>query len=56
MRAVGGVDVERLGYAIGSYFYGFAVVCGERAIFGGGGEEVDDGEGELFLGVVGGCL
>ena len=53
---VGGVDVEGVGYAGLSHFDRFAVFGGEGAVFEGGGEEVDDGEGEALFGVRGGRL
>jgi len=46
---VGGVDVEGVGDAGGGDFDGFAVFWGEGAIFEGGGEEVNDGEGKALF-------
>ena len=53
---VGGVDVEDVGDAGGGDFDGFGVLGLDGAVFEGGGEEVYNGEGELFLGVEGACL
>ena len=52
----GGVDVEGVGDAGGGDLDGFGVFRGEGAVFEGGLEEVDYGEGELLLGVEGGSL
>ena len=53
---VGGVDVEGVGDAGGGDFYALGVFGGEGAVFEGGGEEVDHGEGETLFGVEGGRL
>ena len=50
---VGGVDVEGVGDAGGGDFDGFAVFGGEGAVFEGGAEEVDYGEGETLFRVEG---
>lgn len=53
---VGRVDVEGVGDARSGYFDAFGVFRCQGAIFEGGGEEVNYGEGETFLGVEGGRL
>lgn len=53
---VAGVDAEGVGDTGGGYFYALGVFGGQGAVFQGGGEEVDDGEGETLFGVEGGRL
>lgn len=48
--------MEGVGDAGGSYFYALGVFGGEGAVFEGGGEEVDYGEGETLFSVEGGRL
>lgn len=48
--------MEGVGDAGGGYLDGFAVFGSESAVFEGGGEEVDYGEGEALFGVEGGRL
>lgn len=52
----GGVDVEGVRDAGGGDFDGFSIFGSEGAVFEGGLEEVDYGEGELLLRVEGGSL
>ena len=56
MGFVGGVDVEGVGDAGGGYFDGFGVFGSEGAVFEGGIEEVDYGEGQSLFRVCGGRL
>ena len=51
MGFVGGVDVEGVRDAGGGYFDGFGVFGRESAIFEGGIEVVNYGEGEPLFGV-----
>ena len=53
---VGGVDVEGVGDAGGGDFDALRVFRGQGAVFEGGGEEIDYGEGETLFGVEGGRL
>ena len=48
--------MEGVGDARGGYFNALGVFGGEGAVFEGGGEEVEYGEGETLLGVEGGRL
>lgn len=48
--------MEGVGDAGGGDFYALGVFGGEGAVFEGGGEEVDRGEGETLSGVEGGRL
>lgn len=52
----GGVDFEGVGDAGDGYVDGLAVVVAvQGAVCERGGEEVDDGEGEVFFGFLGVC-
>ncbi len=56
MGFVSGVDVEGVGDAGGGYFDGFGVFGREGAVFEGGIEVVNYGEGETLFGIKGGRL
>lgn len=51
MGFIGGVDVEGVCDAGGGYFDGFGVFRSEGAVFEGGIEEVNYGQGESLFGV-----